>query len=99
GGDPVAAALAAGETPSPEMLAAAAEADALPLWRGLAALATVLVGLLVFAAFGGRTSIVGRVPLDKEPAVLLDRAVQIVASLGYADRPGDREYGLMLAED
>jgi len=99
GGDPVAAALAAGETPSPDMLAAAAETEALPLPRALTALAVVVVGLLVFAAVAGRTSILGRVPLDKAPAVLVDRAEQIVASLGYADPPRDWDYGLMLEDD
>jgi serine/threonine-protein kinase len=81
------------------MLAAAAETEALPLRRALPTLAVVVAGLLVFAGVAGRTSILGRVPLDKPPAVLIDRAEQIVASLGYADPPRDWEYGLMLADD
>src|SRR5262249_8285189 len=43
GGDPLAAALAAGETPSPEVLAAAAETEAMPVLQGLALLAAVAV--------------------------------------------------------
>src|SRR4029453_16239492 len=35
GGDPLAAALAAGETPSPDVLAAAAETEAISVARGL----------------------------------------------------------------
>src|SRR5262249_29988256 len=35
GGDPLAEALAAGETPSPDMLVAAGETDAIPVGRGL----------------------------------------------------------------
>ena len=99
GGDPLAAALAAGETPSPDMLAAAGETGALDVRWGVAALAAVVVGLLVFAGLSGRTSIIGRVPLDREPAVLADRADQILASLGYPERPADRVYGLTTEDD
>jgi serine/threonine-protein kinase len=99
GGDPLAAALAAGETPSPDMLAAAGETGALDVRWGVAALAIVAVGLLVFAGLSARTSIIGRVPLDREPAVLADRANQILASLGYAERWVDRVYGLTTADD
>ena len=56
------------------MLAAAGETEALDVRWGVAALAAVVVGLLVFAGLSARTSIFGRVPLDKEPAVLADRA-------------------------
>ena len=47
GGDPLAAALAAGETPSPAMVAAAGYKEGLHPWAALACLALVLVGLLV----------------------------------------------------
>ena len=86
GGDPLAAALAAGETPSPEMLAAAGESQALPVARGLVMVAAVAVGVITVAVLSPRASIPGRVPLDKPPAVLADRAQQIVRSLGYTDR-------------
>src|SRR5436309_2046515 len=59
GGDPLAAALAAGETPSPDMLAAAGETDAIGIRRGVAAVAFVAV---VIAALSPRASIAGRVP-------------------------------------
>src|SRR5438093_11809333 len=58
GGDPLAAALAAGETPSPDMLAAAGEADALGVVRGLAIVGSVVGALLVFASVSSRTSFV-----------------------------------------
>ena len=45
GGDPLAAALAAGETPSPEMVAAAGEGEGLALRVAIPLLLTVLVGL------------------------------------------------------
>src|SRR6201993_3981358 len=46
GGDPLAAALAAGETPSPEMVAAAGATEGIKPQLGLALIATVLVGLV-----------------------------------------------------
>ena len=99
GGDPLAAALAAGETPSADLLAAAAETDAMPLGAAVALLAAIVAGLGLFAAFSAHTSIVGRVPLDKPPAVLIDRAEQIAASLGYTGRAGDRAHNFSFAGD
>src|SRR3954471_8253627 len=93
GGDPLAAALAAGETPSPAMLVAAGEQEALSVGRGLAALAFVIVSLLVIVAESQSTSLIGRSPLDKPPAVLVDRAQQIMRSLGYTDAIADSASG------
>jgi serine/threonine-protein kinase len=99
GGDPLAAALAAGETPSPDLLAAAGETEALPVGVGVSLVAAVVTGLLIFAAFAGRTSIIGRTPLDKAPAVLVDRVEQIITSLGYTEPPGDQAYSLTIPAD
>src|SRR5204862_6815274 len=57
GGDPVAEALAAGETPSPDMLAAAGERTALPAIGGLAAVAWTVLGLAVIAAIAPRLTL------------------------------------------
>ena len=94
GGDPLAAALAAGETPSPAMLVAAGEQEALSVARGLGALAFIVVGLFVILAEGQSTSLVGRSPLDKPPAVLVDRAQEIMRSLGYTDIAADSAFGM-----
>src|SRR5207249_441345 len=83
GGDPVAAALAAGETPSPAMLAAAGEIEAVPLGRSLAALAVFLIVLFAFAAVASRGSLIGLVPFDKSATVLAARAQPIAAPPGY----------------
>ena len=93
GGDPLAAALAAGETPSPAMLVAAGESEALSVGRGLSAVASVLICLTLLVAVSPRTTTAGRSPLDKPPAVLVDRAQQILVSLGYADPIADSAYG------
>ena len=93
GGDPLAAALAAGETPSPDMIAAAAETDAWPVVKGLSAVAWIVVALLAGAGLAARTTLARLVPLDKPPAVLADRAEQILATLGYTEARGDTAQG------
>ena len=99
GGDPLAAALAAGETPSPDVLAAAAESDALGVGRGLALVSFVIAGLLVFAGVSQRTSLAGRTPLDDPPAVLINRAEATDRLVGYADPVGDTASGFMAFDD
>ena len=94
GGDPLAAALAAGETPSPEMVAAAGgESATLTVMSGAMWLA--MAGVLLFAtsALADRTSILRRIPLTRPPAVLLDRGEELRRSLGYGDAPVDLASG------
>ena len=86
GGDPLAAALAAGETPSPELLVAAGETEALGVGIGLGGVGAVVVALAILVAIAPRLSVSGLVPLDKPPAVLADRARQILNAFGYTDQ-------------
>lgn len=84
--DPLAAALAAGETPSPEMVAAAGGVSAAFSVRvGLAWAAAGLALILVAASFADRATMPARVPLNKPTPVLVDRAQQIRAQLGYTE--------------
>ena len=99
GADPLAEALAAGETPSPEMLVAAAETDALAVRWGLAAIALVVACVVTLALLAPRLSIVGRVPLDKPPAVLADRAQQVLTTLGYPGPRADSAFSFTIAGD
>ena len=99
GGNPLAEALAAGETPSPEMLVKAGESDAMPLRPALAMGAAFVVVLVAAAAFAPRGSLTGLVPLDKPTDVLADRAEQMIASFGYDDAPLDRARGFTIAAD
>lgn len=99
GSDPIAAALAAGETPSPEMLAAAGEAEALPVRRGLMMLAAFAIGLAIFFAASPRMSVPGLIALNRPTDVLLDRADKLAVALGYTDAYADRAYGTMLWND
>src|SRR5262245_6857852 len=99
GADPLAEALAAGETPSPEMLVAAAETEALGVGQAVAAVLFVAVCLILLAVLAPHGSVAGRVPLDKAPAVLADRAEQILASLGYTAPIADSAYNFAIAPD
>jgi hypothetical protein len=99
GGDPLAAALAAGETPSPELLVAAGESDAMPVGPALAMASAFLVVLLVSIGFLTRGSVVGRVPIRIARDALADRADQIIRKLGYSDTIADRGMGFGLDRD
>ncbi|HEX5760362.1 MAG TPA: protein kinase [Thermoanaerobaculia bacterium] len=89
GGRPARGGLAAGETPSPEMVAAAGAEGALRPAAALACLAGVGVGLLCLVLLGSRYSLGGRVGAEiKPPEVLAERARGIVELLGYPGRPG-----------
>jgi serine/threonine protein kinase len=94
GGDPLAAALAAGETPSPEMVAAAPKEGALRPAIAIACLAAFFIELALVVFLSGKIMMHNVVPLDKSPDVLADRASNIVKSSGYTNVPADTAYGI-----
>lgn len=79
GGDPLAAAIAAGETPSPAMVAAAAERGDLSARAAWSWLCVFLVALLLFGIASSRT-MVHRVVAVKSPDVLEERARDVLAA-------------------
>jgi tRNA A-37 threonylcarbamoyl transferase component Bud32 len=83
GGDPLAAALAAGETPSPAMVAAAGSRDVLSLRATMAAAAWIVFSLVAVVLLYQRVILLNRLPLPKPPAALQDRAQEALASLGF----------------
>jgi len=93
GGDPLAAALAAGETPSPQMVRAAGETTGLSRPLATALLIATLVGLLVGVYLTVRYSAVERMHLEATPEVLEHKARDIVTSAGYPEKPADRAFG------
>jgi len=93
GGDPLAAALAAGETPSPEMVAAAGAAGGLRPLTAWIALAAIVILLVPLVALQSRVGILGRTPLPKEPQVLKSEARALLKEAGYPERPGDTFWG------
>jgi serine/threonine-protein kinase len=90
GGNPLAEALAAGETPSPEMVAAAGESAGLAPGAALATFAGILAALFLFR---GHVALVGQIPLDYSPQTLADKSRDLLRNLGYTDRPTDRAHG------
>jgi hypothetical protein len=84
GGDPLAAALAAGETPSPEMVAAATRRGSLsvPAAAGLLAAVLALVALLFWS--NPKAGIHSRLPADHPPEELAFVAKGWAAELGVA---------------
>jgi hypothetical protein len=93
GGDPLAAALAAGETPSPEMVAAAHVEGALRPAVAIGLLAAIVSGIVLMLVLTPKTRLHAMAPLDKSPEVLADRAQTIAQDLGYAYQPGGNTYG------
>ena len=89
GGDPLATALAAGETPSPEMVAAAPKEGGLRPAVAVSLLAGFLVLLGVVCFLSKSVAMYQMVPLPKSPEVLRDRANEIVRKLGYISPSGD----------
>jgi hypothetical protein len=94
GGDPLAAALAAGETPSPQMIAAAGDTAALNLRYALPLVAVVLLGLIAFAAIGRNRLLYDYVPMQRSLDSLEDRARELAATFGYPERPANSARGL-----
>jgi hypothetical protein len=92
GGDPLAAALAAGETPSPQMVAASGETAGLRPQVAVICFAAVLVALAIVAFLGVHYSGLDRMHLEQTPEVLAQKAREIEARLGYPDRPVDSAY-------
>ena len=89
GRDPLAAALAAGETPSPQMVAAAGETAGLAPRTAVMALIIAIAGLILTAYLSIRTSGMDRLHLDLSPEVLTEKAKEIIQKLGYDERPVD----------
>jgi hypothetical protein len=84
GGDPLAAALAAGETPSPEMVAAAGDDAGMDVTRAGVLLGITLLGLLTAVLLSSRATVLPRMgDAISPPAVLVDRAREILKACGY----------------
>jgi len=99
GGDPLAAALAAGETPSPEMVAAAGTNEGMQPRLGLALFATVLLGLVAQMFLADRYRVQNLTPLEKSSDVLLARSQEITRQLGFSETPADSAYGFLTDYD
>ena len=95
GGNALAAALAAGETPSPEMVAAAGEPGSLSAAMGALCFCGVVAGLVVSAGFMRDVNLIGLTRIDRTPQFLTERAQSAVRNLGYVETPADEAVGYM----
>ena len=90
GGDPLAAALAMGETPSPELVAAAGGKGGIRPLFGTLLLVIAMLGLLQEAGLFGPDHLAHYVDVQRSAPALEERARQILEDVGYADAPVDR---------
>jgi serine/threonine-protein kinase len=93
GGDLLAAALAAGETPSPAMVADAGSVGGLRPAVAVSILALTLAALLAIAWAQDRDSLPGRIDAQKPPDVLVADAHEIIRLAGYQAAPADTVIG------
>jgi predicted Ser/Thr protein kinase len=92
GADPLSAALAAGEIPSPEMVAAAGDTNGLRPTAAWVCFGLAVIGLFVAAWQVQPMMLYRQVMLTKPPEALVERARQVVTKMGYAADPVDSAY-------
>src|SRR5205823_14197736 len=90
---------AAGETPSPEMVAAAGEQSALQPAVGAGLVAFTFVMLAIVATIAGRFAIVHQIPLPRSNDSLNDRAQELIERFGYTTPPADTAYSWTLNDE
>jgi len=93
GGDPLAAALAAGETPSPQMVAAAGENTGLAPRVAIPCFAAVILGLALIVPLRITENGLERIHPENPPEVLAKKSREIIANLGYPGAPVDAAGG------
>ena len=89
GGDPLAAALAAGETPSPQMVAAAGDTSGLSARTAIGCLAFVIIGTIANYVVAPKYNITELAGSENSPDVLQHRARTVLEHLGYGGKPAD----------
>ena len=94
GGNPLEAAIAAGETPSPEMVAAAPKKGSLKPVVALACLSAIVVLFAFIVLFAGIVKESEWIPLEKSPEILAERSASILKKIGYTNTPVDIDYGI-----
>jgi hypothetical protein len=99
GGDPLAAALAAGDTPTPGMVAASGDTEGFSVRAAVICLALILVGLAAAVVLGAKANVLRQTPFENSPDVLAKKARDLIQSFGYAAPPADRAYGFLFDLD
>lgn len=90
GGDPLAAALAAGETPSPELVAASGKIEGMDLKYAWLCVAAALACLIAVPFLKQQKEAFLQTPLEYTPEVLMQKARDKAVEFGYERKPVDR---------
>ncbi len=94
GGNPMQIALDAGQTPSPEMVAASPKKGALKPLIASCCLFGGIVMLLICLVASMKVGVNNRIPLNKSLELLSEKANEIIDKLGYTDPPFEEWSGL-----
>jgi serine/threonine-protein kinase len=94
GGDRLAAALAAGETPSPELVADSGDTEGLKRRYSVPGILVIMACLITCIVHQNRFGAMVNAPLDDSPEVLAHKARQMAASFGYPQKPKDSAISL-----
>lgn len=95
GGDPLAAAMAAGQTPSPKMVAAAGDEGTLGRNAAIACISAVAIGLVLICWLAKSTYLVNNANLQKHPEALANEARRMIEMWGYHEKPIDQAFGFL----
>jgi serine/threonine-protein kinase len=92
--DPLKLAMAAGKTPSPQMVADCGGKGGLHPWIGLSLLTVTVAAVFLAAWLNEQATVFARAGLEKSPRQLISRSRELLSQLGYIDSPADTAYGL-----
>jgi hypothetical protein len=99
GGDALQAAIEAGETPSPQMVAAAGEVGDLKPLVAWSILALAVVAFIGVALLFPKTVLIRMVPLEKPPEALIERAREMLAAGGHVGGVRDTAHAIQTDDD
>ena len=94
GGDRLDAAVAAGETPSPELVAESGGVEGLKRRYSVPGLLVIMASLVTCIVHQSHYGAMVNAPLDDSPEVLASKARQMAASFGYPKKPKDSAISL-----
>jgi serine/threonine-protein kinase len=92
-GDPLAEALAAGHTPSPDVVAAAAEKERMPVTAAVLCFGLAIAGLFTAVLMSSKANDLAMPHVENPPEILAQRATDLLVRIGYSGTPTDHAYG------
>ncbi len=99
GGDRLAAALAAGETPSPDLVAASADTAGIRPGLLFLCFAACVIGVIAIAYLAPMAEMLTMVPLELPPDAMTEKAREMIRAFGYTQKPSDSARGFGLDHD